>query len=48
MSEGLDVMTDGRPWHWAVASALARALVLPLLPIAAVATVRDRMRRGES
>ncbi|WP_158095268.1 hypothetical protein [Collinsella sp. An2] len=42
----MDAMTDGRPWHWAVATALTVALLLPLLPVAAVAIMRDKMRRG--
>lgn len=46
-SEGLDVATDGRPWQWGVASVLAIALVLPLLPLAVAARAIERLRGGD-
>lgn len=43
MSEGLDPMTDGRPWEWGVAAALTVALLLPLVPLLAVVGAACRM-----
>lgn len=42
--EGLDVATDGKAWQWGVASVLALALAIPLLPHIVAAVVRDRIR----
>lgn len=42
--EGLDVATDGKAWQWGVASVLALALAIPLLPLIAAFIVRDRFR----
>lgn len=43
--EGLDVATDGKAWQWGVASVLALALVIPLLPLIVAFMVRDRLRQ---
>lgn len=46
--ECLDVATDGRPWQWGVASVLAIALVLPLLPLAVAARAIEHLRGGDA
>lgn len=42
--EGLDIATDGKAWQWGVASVLALALAIPLIPLVIAAMVRDRLR----
>lgn len=38
----VDPLVDGRPWHWAVAVAVAAPLVVALLPLAALAALVER------
>lgn len=41
----MDVMTDGKAWHWAVASVVAVVVLMPVLPLALAAMALDRARR---
>lgn len=47
-SEGLDVATDGKPWQWAFASAVAIAIAAPLIPLAIMARTIDRLTGGDA
>lgn len=46
-SEGLDVAIDGKAWHWAVASAVAIAIVAPLVPLVLLAIAFEKARGGK-
>lgn len=40
--QGLDIATDGKGWHWAVATAVTVALLVAVAPLFLVAAVIDR------
>lgn len=46
--EGLDVATYGKAWQWAIGSAIAIAIMAPLIPLALMARAIDGLMGGDA
>lgn len=46
--EGHDVATDGKAWQWAIGSAIAIAIMAPLIPLALMARAIDGLMGGDA